>query len=56
MKHAISRWSGQMLCIVLIIVGSVPAYGYTTPWMHAPEYDGGWDVLRKNIRFGLEPV
>jgi porin len=44
MKHTNARGFGAILC-VLITVSAVPAYGCTTPWMHAPEYDGGWGLL-----------
>jgi porin len=29
----------------MIIVCAVPVSAYTTPWMHAPEFDGGWGLL-----------
>ena len=45
MKRLNSRESSQILCTAMIIVSAARAYGYTTPWMHAPEYDGGWGLL-----------
>ena len=45
MKHLNSRQSGQILWIAMIILSAAPVYGYTTPWMHAPEFDGGWGLL-----------
>ena len=45
MKHLNSRQSGQILWIAMIILSGGPVYGYTTPWMHAPEFDGGWGLL-----------
>jgi porin len=45
MKHANSRQSGQILWIAMIILSAVPVYAYTTPWMHAPEFDDGWGLL-----------
>ena len=45
MKHANSRQSGQILWIAVVILSAAPTYAYTTPWMHAPEFDGGWGLL-----------
>ena len=45
MKHLNSRQSGQIMWIAMIILSAAPVYGYTTPWMHAPEFDGGWGLL-----------
>jgi hypothetical protein len=45
MKHLNSRQSGQILWIAMIILSAVPVYGYLTPWMHTPEFDGGWGLL-----------
>jgi porin len=49
MKHVNYRRSGQILWIVIVIASAVPAHAYTTPWMHAPEFDGGWGVLDSSI-------
>jgi porin len=45
MKHINSRRSGQILWIAMIILSAAPVHAYTTPWMHAPEFDGGWSLL-----------
>ena len=45
MKHINSRRSGQILWIAMIILSAAPVHAYTTPWMHAPEFDGGWGLL-----------
>ena len=29
----------------MIILSAAPVHAYTTPWMHAPEFDGGWSLL-----------
>jgi hypothetical protein len=29
----------------MIILSAAPVHAYTTPWMHAPEFDGGWGLL-----------
>ena len=45
MTHDQSRRSGQILWIAMIILSAAPVHAYTTPWMHAPEFDGGWGLL-----------
>src|SRR6202451_3872524 len=45
MKHLNTPQSGQILWIAMIILSAAPVYAYTTPWMHAPEFDGGWGLL-----------
>ena len=45
MKHANYGRSGQILWIAMIILSAAPVHAYTTPWMHAPEFDGGWGLL-----------
>jgi carbohydrate-selective porin OprB len=44
-NYASSRQSGQILWIAIIILSAVPVHAYTTLWMHAPEFDGGWGLL-----------
>lgn len=29
----------------MIILSAAPVHAYTTPWMHAPKFDGGWGLL-----------